>query len=412
MTERLLILFTIFFLIFFPCKINAQDQFFNPVVRTMVDSLNQRANAIRLELPRLSELRNAAFYFTKRELDITLFLIEYHQYIANEELEKARNLIETKLRMAKKWNDIYLTDYYTDYNRQLTIEFGKRQARYQKLFEKEKIFRKELFKFLDEGSEYSLLRAKQITQLAINYSSEKKLETVLSYLISYDHLVDAFLFDFYSSYDLKKLTNSESTFQKVFKPMVESDSIETIYKADELVDHCYSYAANMLSNLDTVYFARQKRVVNTSKSDFNERKGNKLNRDKMEGQTIIARFDSLNTDGIYKWHDYIVVIGTFLYTATFDNVKRGEAILNADRRLIQYIKVNKLAKIGKEVEMGSTFLIPYIIDEKKSDFFFHPVKREYQYMVCYTRIENSYMTKGISKFLPPMQFYQELQVSR
>jgi hypothetical protein len=389
----------------------AQDKLIDPIMRHLLDSLNLRATAIRQELPRLTEQRNAVFYFKKRELDITLFLIEYHNYLFDEDLDQAKKLVDAKLSLAKKINDTYVIEYYSDLSRKLTIEFGKHQARYQKLFEKEKNFKKELYLFLDEGSEYSLLRAKRMIELAIKYATDKKMENVWAYLNNYNRLTEALIFDFHSEYDLKKMTSSESVFQKVFKPMVESDSVELIKKAGELVKYCNTYAANSLSILDTSYFEQQMKVVKSSINDYEERKGSNLNLANLAGQTVIMRLDTLNAEGIYKWHDKIVVVGTLKFTATFDNVKKGEAILSADKKLIQYIRVNKIAKIGNEVNVGSTSLIPFTIDEKKTDFFFNPKKKEFQYIICYSKVENKYFTKGISKFLPPMQFREEINTA-
>ena len=48
------------------------------------------------------------------------------------------------------------------------------------------------------------------------------------------------------------------------------------------------------------------------------------------GQLVVARMDTLNREGIYKWHDNIIVIGHFTPDSRIDNVKKGEAIMAAD----------------------------------------------------------------------------------
>ena len=67
-----------------------------------------------------------------------------------------------------------------------------------------------------------------------------------------------------------------------------------------------------------------------------------------------------------------------------------------------------LAKIGKTVKMGSTYLVPYFRDAESKQFCFDPEEMQYQYMICYTQIESQYFTKEISKYLPPLQFNVEI----
>jgi hypothetical protein len=191
--------------------------------------------------------------------------------------------------------------------------------------------------------------------------------------------------------------------------MIESDSLGLIQEAGELVKYCYSFACNSKSVLDTSYFALQSNVVNTAIADYHSRIGNNASLSSLGGQSVIARFDTLNRDGVYKWNDNIVVVGHFKPKAKFDNVKKGEAIINADHKLIEYIRVNRLAKIKKSVEIGPTYVIPYMEDNTEKEFCFNPEKMKYQYMICYTKIESQYFTREISKFLPPLQFNVETE---
>jgi hypothetical protein len=388
-----------------------QDNIMDPETHALLDSLDQRVKTIQNELPRISNSRNANYFYKKHELDMTIFLSCYHRYVFDEDLEMAKTLIDSRLGAAEKRGDQSAVEFYKKYSSMLTYERIHQKERYQFLFKKEKNFRKEFYRFINEGDEYSLQRAKRLTELALKYAKEQNLENAGKYLINYEQLANAFQFDYFSEYDLVKLTSSESGFQKVFKPLIESDSLELLKNAGELVEHCFSYSKNTLSVLDTSYFSLQKKVVKTSISDYYERKGNNLNMANMLGQAIIARLDTLNLEGIYKWHDRIVVVSTINLIAKFENVRKGEAIIDADRKLTEYIRVNRLAKIGNEVKMGTTYLIPYLIDNHKNDFHFNEQKKAYQYMVCYTQIESKYFTQGISKFLPPLQFIEEtLQV--
>ena len=282
-------------------------------------------------------------------------------------------------------------------------------ARYQKLFAREKDFKKELDRFLDEGDEYSLKRAQRMIDLAIKFAKERNLETVLAYLNKYDGLVKARLYDYYSEYDLNELTKSKKYFQKVFTPLVDSDSLELIKQAGELVENCYRYAAVSSCVLDTSYFVLQRNVVLASISDYNERKGYTNSLAGLGSTAIIARLDTLNQEGVYKWHEKIIVVGSIKPSSGSQAVRRGEAIIDADHRLVEYIRVNKLAKIGNEVKMGHTFLIPCNVDGKTSDFRFNPQKRKFQYIACYTRIESTYFTESVSKFFPVMQFESEVE---
>jgi hypothetical protein len=372
-----------------------------------LDSLDARIKYIESEMPGLAEIRSPDYFFVKRELDYTFFLSLYYRDVFDEDLDDARILIDSRINGAKKRSDLEAINFFTGFQHKLTLEIGNQQRRYNYLFAKEKNFRKEFNHFIDAGDEYSLERAKRMTDLAIKFASEKNLTPVLNYLEKYQRYAIACLFDFESRYDLKKLTASEQHFQKIFALMVQSDSLELIKEAGELVNHCYNYAASTKSVLDTNYFAMQRRVVNSSISDYFERKGNNQNLATMVGQSVIARFDTLNKEGIYKWHDNIVVVGHFKPDAKFDDVRKGEAIIDADHRLLEYIRVNRLAKLKDEVKIGQTYLIPFFFDNKTSEFCFNPALMKYQYMVCYTRIESTYFTREISKFLPPLQFNVE-----
>ena len=78
--------------------------------------------------------------------------------------------------------------------------------------------------------------------------------------------------------------------------MVESDSVELIHQAGELVRQCMNYACNSKSVLDSAYFAMQLNVVNTSISDYYARIGNNASLETLGGQSVIARFDTLNRE--------------------------------------------------------------------------------------------------------------------
>ncbi len=387
--------------------VRGQEALMDAVTKNRLDSLDQRIKYLELEIPILAETLAPSYFFVKRELDYTIFQSYYYRYIFDEELDQARTLIESRLKGAQKRGDTDAVAFYSGYSNKLTKEIANQQRRYNYLFAKEKNFRSEFDRFIEAADEYSLNRAKRMTDLAIKFASEKNLPTVLEYLYRYQNYVAACLFDFSSEYDLVKLTHSEASFQKAFTLLIESDSLELIQEAGKLTDQCYNYVANIHSALDTNYFAMQRKVVNTSISDYNERKGYNSNLTKLGGQSVIARVDSLNKEGIYKWHDKILVVGHFKPTASIDNVKKGEAIIDADRKLFEYIRVNRLAKLKDDARLGQTYFIPYQEDDKIKDFCYNPNLKQYQYMICYTMIESSSLTKEINKFLPPLQFKTE-----
>lgn len=402
---HILVLNTIIILHFF-----GQESIMDPVTKKLLDSLDMRAGAIEKEIPRLAETRSPKYFFLKRELDYTLFLMEYHRLVFDEDLSKAEGLTVSRLKDATKRGDNDAIVFYREYRNRIQQEIINQQQRYQQLFAREKNFRKEFYRFINQGDEYSLQRAVRMTDLAIKYAEEKNLKSVVDYSKRYSSYANACLFDYYSTYDLARLTQNENSFHKSFDPLVESDSIELIKEAEQLVDHCYNYAQNTKSILDTNYFAIQRNVVRASLSDYCERKGNNVVLSTLGGQSIIARFDSLNREGVYKWHGNIVVVGHFKPDAKFDNVKKGEAIIEADRKLIEYIRVNRLAKLKKAVDIGPTYIIPFQNGEDYQDFFFNPEMKKFQYMVCYTKIESNYFTREISRLLPLLQFSAEIEM--
>lgn len=202
----------------------------------------------------------------------------------------------------------------------------------------------------------------------------------------------------------KNLRKVNLYFKKTFNPLVESDSLDLIEEAGKLVDHCYNYAFNASSALDTLFFARQKNLVASYISDYYSRKGTSEILSEWSETSLIVRLDTLTQAGIYKWKGNIIVVGHFMPAAINCNVRKGEAIMNADRRLIEYLRVNRLDRFGKKMKIGHTYLIHYIDHEKTIEFMYNPYKNSYQYIVCYTRIESDYFTRRLGQFLPPLEF--------
>lgn len=382
----------------------AQEAFMDNATKFLLDSLDQQIKNLNNEIPRLSANRAINYYYKKQELDRTIFLSHYHRYLFDEDTERAQNLIESRLKAVRKRNDSESVKFYTEYRKQITQEIIEQRKRYQYLFAKEKNFKKEFYRFIEVGDEYSLKRALFMTDQALNYARENQLPTVINYLVGYKVYAEAALFNYYSEFDLARLAQSESQFNKVFLPMIESDSLEIIKEAGLLVEQCENYSEHTRGAIGSNFFALQKNLVATSVSDYYARKGNYVSLSSMGEQSIVARFDTLNHDGIYKWQNNILVVGHFQPKGKFDYVQSGEAVIHADRKLLEYIRINRLAKLGKEVEMGHTFFIPFIIEEEPSNFCYNPAFEKLQYMICYTQINDPITTRKISKFLPPVEF--------
>ncbi len=384
--------------------LHGQQAFYDHHTKNLLDSLGNRIIVLGKEIPRLAENRATNYFFAKRDLDFTIFLKHYHEYIFDEELDKAQDLVESRQKSVQKRGDKTAEDFYRDYKRRINNEISEQQRRYQALFAKEKTFKKEFYRFVNEGDEYSLKRAQRMTDLALKYALEKKLSSVYGYLFNYKSYINSLLYDYYSEYDLARLTKSEAEFERSFLPLVESDSLDLIQEAGKLVDHCYNYSLNTSSSLDTMYFAQQKRLVAYYISDYYDREGSSEVLAGMKQTSFIARLDTLIQEGIYQWEDQIIVIGHFKPEAINKNVRKGEAILNADQRLIQYMRLNRLIKFDKELKMGQTYLIPYVNNEQLTEFMYNPSKKSYQYIVCYTKIDSDYFTRKLGQYLPPLQF--------
>ena len=110
----------------------------------IIDSLDHRINELQSRIPGLHEKRNLEYFNVKRELDHTSFLRIYEEYINNEELEKAKSLVEQKLERAEFRNDGMSKDFYGEYKKQIYNQIKQQKIYYQKIFEKEKAFKKNL----------------------------------------------------------------------------------------------------------------------------------------------------------------------------------------------------------------------------------------------------------------------------
>lgn len=386
----------------------SQETIMNEELKNHIDSLERRIQHLEAEIPRLKRSRHYNLYFKKQELEKTRFIHEYEKLAFEEDLLQAEMILNAKTKSAIKRNDQQLLNFYQDYHKDLINKMKSQSERYQELFAKEKSFKKELYRFINMGDEYNILRAQRMVELALKYAYERKLGTTLEYLQHYKKLVDAEVFDFYSDYNLMLLANSEHQFEKQILPLIESDSLSDIMEAQKIVENCYKYATIGKTKLDTNYFEFQKNMVSKAITDYHKRQGDMEFLEEYADQAVLAKLDSLNKKGIYRWNEYIIVIDELKPNAQFKNVQKGEAIIDADRKLIEYIRINRLAKVGKEVEVGPTMLIPFCSDDGPVNFHFNPEAEKWQYIICYTKVKNDMTTKKVNAYLPPLQFENKI----
>lgn len=372
-----------------------------------IDSLTQRIFWLEKQISKLEGNRSLAYYNIKNELNQTQFAKSYLQYVQDENLHQAKSLVESKLERAEFRREKNLIDFYSKYLDDINKEIKDQRIYYQQLFEKEKNYKKVINDYIKEGTLSSLEKAKQINDLAIKYASENQLTGTLQYLEIYRKKIQAFTFDMNSPYDLEIITSDERAFNKEFFKLIDSDSITKIASAEELVYHCMFYINNVNSILDSAFFNKKKKFAANAISDYYDRIGAKMNYEKMSDQAVLARLDTINPIGVYKWHDKIVVINEFIPEYNSQNLKKGEAILESDKKLFKYIKDQDVFKLKDNYAIKGTFFIPYQRSGLKEEFFYNFTTKRWQYMLCYSVLENTFFTKEVSKYMPPIVFKEE-----
>ena len=386
----------------------SQEAIINEKLKNRLDSLENRIKKLESQIPELKRTRHYNLYFIKQELEKTQYAYKYEKLVFDEDLEQAELILKANMHYAVKKNDVGLIKYYQRYLDDLTIKKKEREIRYQQLFVKEKTFKKELYHFLNIGDEYNILRAVRMVDLALKFAADRQLNSTIDYLRKYEKIVDAELFDFYSEYNLMQLANYEKQFEKQIDPLIESDSISDILEAQKIVDHCFEYSSILHTKLDPKYFGFQQNRVSKALTDYYKRQGDMEFLEEYADQAVMAKLDSINKKGIYRWNDFIIVIDEIIPNAQFKSVQKGEAIIDADKKLIEYIRVNRLAKLGKEVNVGPTMLIPFSSEDGPENFQFNPEAEKWQYIICYTKVKNDITTKKVNAYLPPLQFEYEL----
>jgi hypothetical protein len=401
-----------FILILLLLQVNlfCQDNSLEPKSTAFFDSLDNHIEVLQQQIPRLKQSHDISLFNVQRELDMALFIKSYEEYVVEENLFKAKDLVESRIERAKFRKDQYAVDFYNGYKDKVYNQIKYQRMHYQALFEKEKNFRKEFNAITKEETVDAYKRAQHMIGLALKYAEENNFTEAAKGLRNYSVFCEAKLFDLLSPYDLNELTQNEKNFEKVFLPLIESDSIATIKEAEKLVGYCIQYADFLKTPLNREYFEQQKLAVATAISDLLDKQGSVSGLRELTDQSLLARRDSLNPRGVYKWHETIIVISEFTPASGFENVKKGEAIINADNVLAAYLKKNKLCKSTEDLKFGYSYIIPYKSGNTASSFLYHPELQKWQYIACYTLINNPGYTREISRYMPPILFEDESQL--
>jgi len=399
----------ILILLLLPFHLLSQDKSLEPKTTAFFDSLDNRIEGLQMQIPRLKQSHDISLFNVQRELDMTLFIKAYEEYVVEEELFKARDLVESRIERAEFRKDPYSVDFYKGYKDKVYNQIKFQRMHYQVLFEKEKNFRKEFNALTKDETVESYKRAQKMIGLALKYAEENNFTEAAKGLRNYTVFCEAKLFDLQSPYDLNELTQDEKSFEKVFLPLIESDSIVIIKEAEKLVGYCMQYSDFMKTPLTREYFEQQRLAVATAISDVLDKQGSGSGIKELTDQSLIARLDSLNPRGVYKWHESVIVISEFTPASGFENVKKGEAIINADNVLAAYLKKNKLCKSTEDLKFGYSYIIPYKSSNKTSSFIYNPDLQQWQYIACYTLINNPGYTREIIRYMLPILFEDESQ---
>lgn len=379
-----------------------------PKPKTFFDSIDHRISYLQTQIDRLKQKRDVSYLNMQRELNHTLFVREYESFIVDEDLEKAKSLVESRIEYADFRRDQASSKFYRSYQDNIYSLIKLQKMHYQRLFIKEKNFRKEYEQYTASETPAAYERVLRMVLLAIKYAKENNLSETVKYLETYESYTRAHIFDFESEYDLEELTGNAKSFGSVFMPLVESDSIEGLKEAEKLLEHCRNFGSLTGSNLNGEFFKKQEMILTTAYSDMLERQGREKELSKYTDQSVIAKYDTLNPCGVFKWHDQVVVIDEFMPTSTMENVKKGEAIIHADKMLATYLQKNKLCQSVQDLKFGYSFIIPYKSKLKNSSFYFNQESRKWQYIACYTIIVSQDYTSQVSKFMPPLFFEDEM----
>ncbi len=396
-------------LLFWLPMVMAQEGYIDKTTKNHFDSLDTRIVELNQQLRAYGTERHAQYFYVRREIDMTLFVREFDQLVYDENLQQAQVLCDSRKAASEKRFDNFGVEFYSGYQAKITQLRADKMRHYQSLLEKEKNFKKEYRQYIAPADEAAYLKTLRMIDLALRYTEETGRTETMAYLLFYQAQAKALLFDFYSEYDLAELTNNQNAFLKIFEPMLESDSLKQLLEGQELARFCFDYTSGALCKLDTNYFSMQKIVAANAIADWNERQGFSAELSTLTGQAVVARRDSLNREGIYQWKDLILVIGSVNFSSKSEAVRRGEAIIDADKTLFEYLRVNKYSNSASKVNLGQTTLLPVKDKDRVVFFQYDPSCDAWQYIIAYSEVMDKKFTKEMSRFLPPLQFQEDIQ---
>jgi len=376
------------------------------------DSIDRRINYLQNQINSLKQSRDVKYLNFQRELDHTVFVKKLREYILDENLDMAKKLVETLIEKSEFRKDMASVKFYYDYQDQVYALIKQQRMHYQMLFKKGNNLRKEYGTWIAPATVPAYQKALRMISLALKYARENDLAETIKLLENYQAQTEALIFDAESDYDLVVLTENAKNFEKVFLPMVASDSMQGIRDAENLLNHCINYGRLMGSPLNGEYFKKKAMQLTSAMSDLLDREGREKELGRYTDQSVIAFFDTINPCGVFKWHDQIIVIDEFIPTSSMENVKKGEAIIHADKMLATYLQKNKLCHSVDDIKFGYSFIIPFKSNAKNSSFYFNKTSQKWQFMACYTIVVSPSFTASVSKFMPPLFFEDEMSTAQ
>ena len=84
---------------------------------SFIDSISNRIEKLQAQLPKLKNGRSIGYFNCKRDLDQSIFIKAFEQYIKNEELEEAKELVLKKLDRAKFRRDEHSLTFYSEHKK-------------------------------------------------------------------------------------------------------------------------------------------------------------------------------------------------------------------------------------------------------------------------------------------------------
>jgi hypothetical protein len=122
---------------YFPVtRVHAQTEPLHRGSVAFFDSLDNRMDKLQKQIARLKQTRDVAYYNLQRELDLTIFVKAYEEYVVDEDLDKARELVEARLERAEFRRDQYALKFYHKYQDDAFDLIKQQRMHYQQLFQK------------------------------------------------------------------------------------------------------------------------------------------------------------------------------------------------------------------------------------------------------------------------------------